>query len=55
MAARAVDRGNRDHIPMVAHLLQLGVDVNGLDNMQGPYQKGMPLDYTIMARNPQMV
>jgi ankyrin repeat protein len=55
MAAGAVDRGDGERIPMVAHLLQLGVDVNGLDDVQGPYRKGTPLDYAIMARNPQMV
>jgi hypothetical protein len=53
MAAGA--RGDGERIPMVAHLLQLGVDVNGLDDVQGPYRKGTPLNYAIMARNPKMV
>jgi hypothetical protein len=33
MAAGAVDRGDGECILMVAHLLQLGVNVNGLDNV----------------------
>jgi ankyrin repeat protein len=36
-----------DSIPMMAHLLELGVDVNGSDKLRGAYQRGTPLHHAV--------
>ena len=35
---------------MMTYLLELGVDVNGLDDIQGPYRHGTPLHYAFRNR-----
>lgn len=36
-----------NNIPMIKHLLELGLDINGLDDVQGPYMLGTPLHYAV--------
>ena len=35
------------NIPMITHLLELGLEINGLDDIQGPYSLGTPLHHAI--------
>ena len=37
-------------IPMMTHLLRLGLDVNGLDDDQGHYMPGTPLHHAVRNR-----
>lgn len=37
-------------IAMMSHLLELGLDVNGLDDIQGPYGIGTPLHHAFRNR-----
>ena len=34
---------------MMEHLLELGVDINGMDEVQGPYGRGTPLHYAAIS------
>jgi ankyrin repeat protein len=36
---------------MMTHLLELGLDVNGLDDIQGPWRLGTPLHYAVRDRS----
>lgn len=47
MAAGAGSSGER--IPMMIHLVNLGFDVNGSDEIRGRYAIGTPLQYAIKA------
>lgn len=40
---------SNERIPMMAHLLAIGFDVNGSDVVRGPYAIGTPLHYAIRA------
>lgn len=53
MAAGAGVNGER--IPMMAHLVELGFDVNGSDEVRGPYAIGTPLQYAIRAGSVEKV
>ncbi len=52
-AAKSDKDGER--ISMMAHLLELGVDVNGSDDSRGPYGFGTPLHHAIRERHIQIV
>ena len=46
----AAARSDADaQIPMMRHLLSLGVDVNASDAVRGPRRKGTPLHYAVQA------
>lgn len=40
-----------DRIPMMAHLIELGYDVNVTDQGRGDHKIGTPLQYAIMAKS----
>ncbi|GAB7357189.1 hypothetical protein MBLNU459_g8176t2 [Dothideomycetes sp. NU459] len=44
-----------ERIPMMEHLLAQGFDVNGLDDIEGPFRFGKPLDYAVCARAEQRI
>jgi len=50
-SAAASSRTDIERSSMMAHLLELGFDVNGLDNVLGPYRYGTPLHYAIRMKN----
>lgn len=37
-------------IPMMTHLLEVGLEINGLDDIQGPYRLGTPLHHAVRNR-----
>lgn len=49
MAAKNPARGAKC-ILMMTHLLELGLDVDGLDDIQGPYRLGTPLYHAVRNR-----
>lgn len=53
MAAGAGESGER--IPMMAHLVDLGFDVNGSDEVRGFHAIGTPLQYAIRAGSVEKV
>ncbi|OCK73182.1 ankyrin, partial [Lepidopterella palustris CBS 459.81] len=42
-AAESSDRPSGERIPMMEHLIKLGIDVNGDDHVRGMYSRGKPL------------
>ncbi|KAE8356100.1 ankyrin repeat-containing domain protein [Aspergillus coremiiformis] len=44
-----------DRIPMIEFLLRTGLDINCVDHVRGPYCRGRPLDYAVMAENTRIV
>lgn len=42
-------------LPMMQHLLDLGVDINGLDNARGPWRAGTPLHCAVKSANAERV
>lgn len=46
----AAETAGADCITMMTHLLQLGLDINGLDDIQGPYRRGTPPSYAVRIR-----
>ncbi|KAI9794097.1 MAG: hypothetical protein M1833_000462 [Piccolia ochrophora] len=45
--AAAISVEDAGRIPMMAHLLELGVDINGSDDVWGPYRRGTPLHHAV--------
>ncbi|CZR67757.1 uncharacterized protein PAC_17656 [Phialocephala subalpina] len=50
-SAAASQSREAECVSMISHLLDLGFDVNGLDDVHGPYAFGRPLHYAVRSRN----
>lgn len=48
----AAGSGTEDErVPMMAHLIELGYDVNATDEIRGNHAIGTPLQYAVMAKS----
>lgn len=48
-AAAGSQNSDAERVPMLSHLLDLGLDVNVIDESQGIYSRGTPLWYAVSA------